>query len=47
MWQTGAGAGLTTGGNVHNETSVKSMQNISVPSPGLSTRIDSWAAIVE
>jgi type IV pilus assembly protein PilY1 len=47
MWQTGAGAGLTTGGALRNETGVKGMQNMTVPSPGLSTRIDSWAAVVE
>jgi type IV pilus assembly protein PilY1 len=47
MWQTGAGAGLTTGGNVRNDTGIVGMQNMTIASPGQSTRIDSWAAIVE
>jgi hypothetical protein len=48
MWQTGAGSGLTTGtNNIRNETAVKSMQNMTITSPGLGTRVDSWAAIVE
>jgi type IV pilus assembly protein PilY1 len=48
MWQTGAGSGLTTNGTgVRNEASIKGMQNMTISSPGLGTRIDSWAAIVE
>jgi hypothetical protein len=47
MWQTGAGKGLTTGGSVSNESGISGMQNMTVAAPGQSTRIDSWAAIIE
>jgi type IV pilus assembly protein PilY1 len=46
MWQTGAGSGLS-GGGVTNETGITGMQNMVIPSPGQSTRIDSWATILE
>ena len=46
LWQTGAGSGLS-GGGVRTESGVQGMQNMTVPPPGQSTRIDSWAAIIE
>jgi type IV pilus assembly protein PilY1 len=46
MWQTGAGSGVT-GNGVRAEGTVSAMQNMTLPSPGQSTKIDAWAAIVE
>jgi type IV pilus assembly protein PilY1 len=46
MWQTGAGNGVS-GNGVRAEGTVQSMQNMTVPSPGQSTRIDAWTAIIE
>jgi type IV pilus assembly protein PilY1 len=46
MWQTGAGTGVTNT-SVNNEVGLQHAQNMSLPAPGLATKIDSWAAIVE
>jgi len=45
MWQTGAGSGITPNATVANE--MTGTQSMALPPPGQSTRIDSWAAIVE
>ncbi len=45
MWQTGAGSGLTPNASVTNE--MTGTQSMALPPPGQSTRVDSWAAIVE
>jgi type IV pilus assembly protein PilY1 len=45
MWQTGSGKGITGGGA--QSDGLKGVQSITVPPPGMSTRIDSWGAIVE
>jgi hypothetical protein len=46
MWQTGSGAGVS-GNGVRAEGAVSAMQNMTIPSPGQSTRIDAWTAIIE
>jgi type IV pilus assembly protein PilY1 len=45
MWQTGSGKGISGGGA--QSDGLKGVQSMTVPPPGMSTRIDSWGAIVE
>lgn len=48
MWQTGAGAGLSTSGTaVKSSATTPGVQSVQPPPPGQGTRIDSWASIVD
>ena len=47
MWQTGSGAGLAGASGAKAEGGITGVQNITIPPPGQSTRIDSWGTIVE
>jgi type IV pilus assembly protein PilY1 len=46
-WQTGAGAGIATSAAGAQNDLVKGVQFLQPASPGLGTRLDSWASIVE